>query len=139
VPLSLGVLQERRRVRDPRVGEHDVEPAEFFDHAVDEGLHLGGVAHIQADRDRLAPAPADLLRHCLGGLDLDVAERDGRALLGKGERGRAPDPERASGDCRDPTRQAHRPDHNASRGGRASQKHVAPTAQKPTAIRKAIR
>ncbi len=39
----------------------------------------------------------------------------------------------------DPTRPAHRPDHSASRGGRASQKHVAPTAQKPTATRKAIR
>ena len=126
-------------MRDPRVGEHDVESAELRDDAIDEGLHGGGVAHVEADRDGLAAPRADLLRHCLGGLELDVAEHDARAFLGKDERGRAPDPERASGDCRDPTRQAHRPDHSVSRGGRASQKQVAPTAQKPTEIRKAIR
>ena len=107
MPLRFGMLEERRGVRDARVGEHDIEASVLADHAVDIGLHLAGIAHVHADGDGPAAALEDLLDHGLGGAGLDVAERHRRALGREEQRRRAADAERAAGDRRHLSLQAH--------------------------------
>jgi hypothetical protein len=107
MPLGLRVLQERRRICDPRVGEHHVEASKLGGHPVHEGLHLARVTHVHADGDRPTAALDDLLGHGVSAGDLDVAERHWRALGREEKSGRAPDAERASGDRGDPSPQAH--------------------------------
>ncbi len=107
MPLRLGMLEERRRVRDACVGEHDIEASVLGDHAVDVGLHLAGIAHVHADGDGAAAALEDLLDDRLGGADLDVAERHRRALRGEEHSRRAADAEGAAGDRRHLSLQAH--------------------------------
>src|SRR5260370_3598944 len=131
------MLEERRGVGDARVREHDVEAAKFPDHAVHEGLDLRRVAHVQTDRDCLAAAVADLLRDLLGRLELDVAEGHRRALLGKQERRRAPDAERAAGDRRHPTLQAHRRGPSAPRWADPAPPGIAATSVEPAAAGRA--
>ena len=109
MPLGLGMLEEGSGMRDPRVGEHHVEPPELRDHTLDEGLHLPGVADIDADGDGLAASLADLLGHGLGGVELDVAEGHEGALRREGEPRRAPDAQRAPCDGRHASLQAHTP------------------------------
>ena len=99
--------QQRRRVGDARVGEHHVEPPELGDRAIDERLHLAGVADVHAHGEGPAPGLDDLPRDRLGRLRLHVAQHHRRALRREQPRRRAPDAERASGDRGDPSLQAH--------------------------------
>src|SRR5690606_13662706 len=86
----------------PRVGDHDVDPAERLDRVLGELLVrlLGAqVAGEQVDR---ATRSLDRGLRLLGlGLLLgQVGDRDARALLGEGDRRRAPDPRVAARDER---------------------------------------
>ena len=74
------MLEERRRMRDPRIGEHHVEPSECRDHGLHEGLHLRGVTHVDADGDGLATSLPDFPGHGLGAIDLDISKRHQGAL-----------------------------------------------------------
>ena len=68
------------------------------------GVDVGEAGQVQAFVDR---AVAELARHRLRRVRLDVRHRDDRALLREEPRGGAPDAERPPGDRRDPSLQAH--------------------------------
>ena len=65
----------------PGVVERGVEPAELGDGAVHHRRHLGVVAHVAPDGDRLVAGGDQLLGRRLHGVLLEVRQHDGRARL----------------------------------------------------------
>src|SRR3954454_5113426 len=107
-PVARLHVVDERVLRDPRVVDEDVEPAERLDRACDRGLPLVVVGDVAADRDggpaRGLDLADDLLRLFLPG---PVVDADGRTLGGEGDADRASDPPRATGYERPPPLELH--------------------------------
>ncbi len=79
VELFFSHLSHRGVAGDPRVVDHDVQPTEALDRGLDQGLDVGRLGHIAADRQRDVRT-AQLLGRDLGRLEIDVPEHDPRAF-----------------------------------------------------------
>src|SRR6185436_21130835 len=53
-------LVDRARDAEPRVADHDVEPAELLDASSDQPLHGVLVSHVRHDWQRMTPLRLDL-------------------------------------------------------------------------------
>jgi hypothetical protein len=74
VEVLLGKIEEIAGVDDRRVGDRAVEPAIGRHRGVDQGIHLGLVARVAGDEDRVAAGLLDRLGGLLALGHVDVGQ-----------------------------------------------------------------
>jgi len=77
------VQQERRRIGDPGVVEHDVEVAELIDGAPDHRLDFGLRGDVAADPEAATPQASDRRGSLSGRILVDVGAGDIGSRLGR--------------------------------------------------------
>ena len=95
VPFVDGPLVHLREVARARVVEHGAQTVELLRRVVDGGTERVVIRDVDRVRE-----PVDLLCDLLGGVAVDVDDRDAGALVGHAPARRPPDARSASGDDR---------------------------------------